>query len=258
MVSKCPWCNTFNSSSYLGVFCVKTPYYKIFQCDNSECKKFYSKKIMTGSKQPEVKLTTRRDIDYYLKGRVACPLCTKFKKKIKYRGFLRKPLNTTDLDYEYKYVVYMGKRHKTEQNKFYCNNHRKYSFRQKYQFVKDIYEKKIMSLGNYIKESSSEYFYNKVREVYKEGKGKYSFKEDPKNILSILYSLGIPQTLLARIFHTSQPTISRLVKEKAFSDPIQNIYIEKNNPSLFYTQIKISKIDLEKAKERWKIFILNT
>ncbi len=257
MFTKCPSCNKYNSFGYKGVYCLEKPYYKVFQCNNSTCNKYYTIEIRMGSRQSAVKLTTKRDIDYFLEKRVACPLCTKFKKKIKYRGSLRKPLDTTDLDYEYKYVMYMGELQKTEQNKFYCNNHRKSPFRQKYQFVKNIHERQIMSLGKYIKESSSQSFYNKVKEVYKEGKGKYSFTEDPKNILSKLYTLGIPQTLLARIFHTSQPTIYRLIKRKKFNEAIHTLYIEKKHSSLFYTQIKISKQALSEIKTRWKKSLLN-
>lgn len=252
MFTKCPSCNQYNSLGYKGVYCKEKPYYKIFQCTNPTCKKYYTREKKIGSRESAEKLTTKRDINYYLKRRVKCPLCAKFKKNIKYRNSVRNPLDTTDSDYEYKYVVYIAESHKAELNKFYCNNHPKSPFRQKYQFVKNIYELKIMSLGKYIKESSSQYFYNKVNEVYKKGKGEYSLKDDPKNIFSTLYNLGMTQTVLAEIFHTSQPTIYRLIQSKNFGEAPHTLYIEKKHPSLFYTQIKISKQTLSDMKIRWK------
>lgn len=256
MLAKCPSCNQYSFRGYKGVYCKEKPYYKIFQCTNSICKKSYIIEKKMGSRKPAEELTRRRDIDYYLKERVGCPLCIKFKENIKYRGSVRNPLDTTSSDYEYKYVVYIGGSH-NKLNQFYCNNHSTSPFRQKFQFVQNIYELKMMSLGKYIKEGSSQYFYNKVNEVYKKGKGKYPFKEDPKNIFLTLYYLGIPQTALAKIFHTSQPTISRLIKDKNLEEPKETLYIEKNHTSLFYTQIKISEKTLLDMKIRWKIITLN-
>jgi len=256
MVSKCPWCSKMNSSNYQGVVCDKKPYYKVFQCQKSECRKYYTIEIMIEGVAKEEKLHTKREIDSFFNKRTACPLCTKYKRNISYKGSSRELLKT-DHDFEYKHVVYWKKLDKLEKNHFYCNNHAKFPFRQKYQFVTNISEKNIMGLGRFITESTSQYFYNKVREIYKEGEGKYPFKEDPKNILSFLYSLGIPQTLLARIFHTSQPTIYRLIEKKKFSEPKRTIYIEKNHSALFYTKIKISKRALAVLKHRWRKNILN-
>lgn len=252
VISKCPSCNKYNFSSYQGVFCLEEPYYKIFQCENSTCKKYYTVEIIKGEKGRAEALNTKRDIDYFLSKRTACPLCIKFKKNMNCKDSLRKLINT-EFDFEYKYVIYMGKLHHSEQNKFYCNNHTKSLFRQKYQFVKNINERITMGLGRYIKESSSQYFYNQVREIYKEeNEKKYPFKEDPENILSKLYALGIPQPSLARIFHTSQPTISRLIKKNMFNEPKHTLYIEKNHTSLFYTQVKTSKKALIEVKRSWK------
>jgi len=251
MVSKCPWCRKVDSSNYQGVVCNEKTSCKIFQCQNSECKKYYIMEIMKKGDAKEEKPYRKRDINSFFNKRTACPLCIKFKRNISYKGSLRNVLRT-DHDFEYKYVVYIGEDKKYQKNKFYCGNHSKFLFRQKYQFVTNISERYTMGLGKFITESTSQYYYYKVRVIYKEEEGKYPFKVDPKNILSSLYSLGIPETLLARIFHTSQSTIHRVIKKKKFSKPKHTIYIEKNNTALFYTKIKISEKDLAELKKRKK------
>ncbi len=81
MYSKCPWCSISTSSNYLGVYCREKPFYKIFQCIQAKCRKYYTIEIRTGSQEVEKKLVRKEDIDYYLKGRVICPLCAVHKKK---------------------------------------------------------------------------------------------------------------------------------------------------------------------------------
>lgn len=256
LLSYCPKCEKENHHAYVGVNCNEDHNYKIFKCRNEVCSIFYTIEVKKGEKGKEKEIPIKRDRERLLTYRTSCPLCMGYKHKYK-QDTSRTIINDKDIDFEYTGVVYMGglfdENNMIIKNKFYCNNHSKSFYYQKYQFSINIDERETMTLAQFIKEAKSQYYYTKIRDIHKLTTKKYSIKD---NEFLSLYNIGLPQTILAKIFHISQSTINRDIKKSGLA-AVDTIYIEKIHKTLFYTKIKVRNSHLEKLKSERKKEFLN-
>jgi len=254
MYSRCPKCNNYQKQEYLGVSCNQPEYLKIFKC--CDCEVFYTQKKIKGESNIKPQLLKKREINSMLKSRTPCVKCQTFKsgKKVE-----RPPLDIKTHDYEYIYVVYMGKFHLMHgevMNKFYCRNHKKSHVKQRYQFSKKEQKQEIIKLNKYIEESTSNYFYKELRKLYKDTDIKHAHKlEKYEKSFKISYDIGLPQTILAKIFHTSQSTINRHIKEKGFTRN-RELYIESRHKATFPSRVKVDDKMINMNKEYWKRAII--
>ncbi len=250
MFSTCPKCKKWENQKYLGVSCSQPKYLKIFKCEN--CAIHYTKEKKARDKNTKPQLLTKRETDSILKMRTACIKCQKFNKD---KTIKRPPIDSESTDYEYIYVVFMGshtQKNGKVMNKFYCRNHKKHPKRQRYQFSRKDKEEKIVSLRAFIEESTSKYFYKELRKLYKDTDIKHVHKLPKyKKEFRVLYGIGLPQTILAEIFHTSQPTIHRYIKENGFTRE-HELYIEETRKAVFLTKARVNNDEIETNKIFWK------
>jgi len=239
---------------YLGVSCKNPIYLKIFECE--KCTTYYTQEKKTGHKNPKPKELIKREAALLLKERISCPKCQKFKKN---KNIRRPPIDSTSVDYEYESVVFVGfltQKNGIVINRFYCRNHAKIFEKQRYQFRKRDQKEKRMKLKTFIEESTSQYFYTKVRKLYKNRDLKQAHKlEEHKKTFEILYDIGLPQTILATIFHTSQPTIYRYIKENRFTREY-DLYIEEKSKAVFRTKAQTA-VFLTKVKANDEKIMMN-
>ena len=79
--------------------------------------------------------------------------------------------------------------------------------------------------------------------------------EEYKKTSKILYDIGLPQTILAMIFHTSQPTIYRYIKENRFTREY-DLYIEEKSKAVFRTKAQTA-VFLTKVKANDEKIMMN-
>ena len=250
MFSMCPKCKKWKKQKYLGIFCKYPKYLKIHKCEN--CKVYYTEEKKVGDEDIKTQVLVKRQADSILKNRKACIKCQEFKKD---KTIKRPPIDSKTYDYEYTGVVF--KDFSIQKNgkiiiRFYCNNHAKQPYRQRYQFFRKEQEEKTIKLWKLIEESTSNNFYKNIRKTYKDKDIKHVHKL-PKhnNDFKILYRIGLPQTALAKIFHTSQPSISRYIKEEKLTRE-NELYIEEIHNSIFLTKAKVNDGEIEANKKFWK------
>lgn len=257
MFSMCPKCKKWENQKYLGITCNYPKYLKIHKCEN--CNMYYMEEKKGGNKDIKTQTLVKREADSILKNRTACIKCQKFKKD---KTIKRPPMDSKTDDYEYTGVVFKDfsiQKNGKIINRFYCNNHAKQTYKQRYkqryQFSKKEKREKIVKLWELIEKSTSNYFYKNIRKIYKDTDTKHAHKHPKYNKdFKILYGIGLPQTALAKIFHTSQSSISRYIKEKKLNRE-NEFYIEEIRDSIFLTKARVNDEEIEAGKKFWKDMI---
>ncbi len=98
--------------------------------------------------------------------------------------------------------------------------------------------------------------YERLNPIYMQDE-KYDIHKDTELLLFALHCININQSIIARIFHVSQSTISKVIKKNYGSALYENMVTitmtQKDTINrLWHHKVKVSDSDFEKLEETWK------